>query len=62
MEALITAAGLGTRANLPSNMRKENIKVYYQKIKRYDWISIGKSENYYKILKRTYDYCKKLSP
>ena len=45
-----------------NNMVKENIKVYYQKIKRYDWISIGRSENYYKILKRTHDYCKKLSP
>ncbi len=28
MDALITAAGLGTRANLPSNMRKEMLPVY----------------------------------
>ena len=28
MDALITAAGKGTRANLPENMRKEMLPVY----------------------------------
>lgn len=45
-----------------NDMIKNNIKTNYFKINRYDWISIGNSNNYYKILERTYKYYKKLFP
>ena len=30
--------------------------VYYYLIRNSDWVSIGRSENYYKILRKTYNY------
>ncbi len=45
-----------------NDMIKSNINTNYFKINRYDWISIGNSNNYYKILERTYKYYKKLFP
>ncbi len=45
-----------------NEMIRNSIKTNYVKINRYEWASIGNSNNYYKILERTYKYYRKLFP
>ncbi len=45
-----------------NEMIRNNIKTNYVKINKYEWASIGNSNNYYKILGRTHNYYNKLFP